>query len=55
VSADRAAGGAWDPEVRDDRLAARTRELADLLARRPELVGVHPPADMAADAARWCA
>jgi hypothetical protein len=37
------------------RAAARARELNDLLGRRPELAGVHGPADVAAEAVRWCA
>jgi hypothetical protein len=37
---------------RADRTAAR---LAELLARRPELRGVHAPADWLDDATRWSA
>jgi hypothetical protein len=37
------------------RAAVRTRELSDLLGRRPELAGVYGPADLAAEAVRWCA
>ena len=36
------------------RAAARTRDLAALLGERPDLVGVHAPADLAIDLARWC-
>jgi hypothetical protein len=49
-------------KVRTDRLtsgqqrraAARTRDLTALLRERPDLAGVHPPADFAVDAVRWC-
>ena len=37
------------------RAAARSRELSDLLERRPELAGVYGPADLAAEAVRWSA
>jgi hypothetical protein len=48
-------------KVRADRLtaaaprraAARTRNLTVLLRDRPDLVGVHAPADFAVDALRW--
>ena len=40
--------------ARQRRRAARSRDLTALLLDRPDLVGVHPPADMAADAVRWC-
>jgi hypothetical protein len=36
------------------RAAARTRDLTALLRDRPDLVGVHAPADFSVDAARWC-
>ena len=36
------------------RRAARSRDLTALLRDRPDLVGVHAPADMAADAVHWC-
>src|SRR3954466_13244056 len=36
------------------RAAARTRDLTALLRDRPDLVGVHAPADFAVDAVRWC-
>jgi hypothetical protein len=49
-------------KVRADRLAtaqqrraaARTRDLTALLRERPDLVGVHAPADFAVEALRWC-
>lgn len=37
------------------RAAARARDLTALLRERPELSGVHAPADLAVDAVRWCA
>ncbi len=36
------------------RAAARTRDLTALLRDRPDLEGVHAPADFAADAVLWC-
>jgi len=36
------------------RAAARTRDLTALLRERPDLQGVHAPADFAVDAVRWC-
>jgi len=36
------------------RSAARARDLTALLRERPELAGVHAPADFAVDALRWC-
>ena len=36
------------------RAAARTRDLTALLRDRPDLEGVHPPADFAVDGVRWC-
>jgi hypothetical protein len=50
-------------KVRDQRLAAvaqrraaaRSRDLTALLRERPDLAGVHAPADLAVDAVRWCA
>ena len=36
------------------RRAARSRDLTALLRDRPDLVGVHAPADLAVDAVRWC-
>lgn len=35
------------------REALRTSGLSELLERRPELAGVHAPADLAAEALRW--
>jgi hypothetical protein len=48
--------------VRTDRLttaqqrreAARSRDLTALLRDRPDLAGVHAPADFAVDSVRWC-
>ncbi len=37
------------------RAAARTRDLTALLRERPDLAGVHAPADFAVEAVRWCA
>ena len=36
------------------RAAARTRDLTALLRERPDLEGVHAPADFAAGAVLWC-
>jgi hypothetical protein len=36
------------------RAAARSRDLTALLRDRPDLTGVHAPADFAADCVRWC-
>ncbi len=36
------------------RAAARTRDLTALLRERPDLAGVHAPADFAVDSVRWC-
>jgi hypothetical protein len=56
--------GRLDPQdARSDRLAAaaqrraaaRIRDLTALLRERPDLTGVHAPADFAVDAVRWCA
>jgi hypothetical protein len=43
------------PEVdgRTRREAWRASGLIELLERRPELAGVHPRADLAAEAVRW--
>jgi hypothetical protein len=35
------------------RAAARSRDLTALLRERPDLVGVHAPADFAVDAVSW--
>jgi len=40
---------------RELRALRATHGLADLLTSRPELRGVHAPADFVADAVRWCA
>ena len=40
--------------ARQRRQAAWTRDLTALLQQRPELAGVHLPADFAAEALRWC-
>ena len=37
------------------RAAARSRDLTALLRERPDLAGVHAPADFAVDAVCWCA
>lgn len=37
------------------RAAARARDLTALLSERPELSGVHAPADFLVDAVRWSA
>ena len=36
------------------RAAARARDLTALLRDRPDLTGVHAPADFTVDAVRWC-
>ena len=36
------------------RAAARSRDLTALLRERPDLAGVHAPADFAVEAVRWC-
>lgn len=41
--------------MRERRAAARTERLGALLEQRPELAGVHRPADWAAEAVRWSA
>jgi hypothetical protein len=41
--------------LRHRREAERGRALTDLLQRRPDLQGVHPAADLAIEAIRWCA
>lgn len=56
-------GRAEPEDARNDRLAAagqrraaaRVRDLTALLRERPDLAGVHAPADFAVDAVRWCA
>lgn len=37
------------------RAAARSRELVDLMVRRPDLAGVYSPADVAAESVSWSA
>lgn len=44
---------ATTPEATSDRAARRVAGLADLLERRPELRGVHAPADAFEEAMRW--
>ena len=36
------------------RAAARSRDLTALLRDRPDLTGVHAPADFAVEFLRWC-
>ena len=48
VRAERAA------DAQHRRAAARSRDLTALLRERPDLAGVHAPADLAVDAVRWC-
>lgn len=46
----------WRPEPSEDahrRSTTRRRDLTELLARRPDLVGVHPPADTVAATVTW--
>lgn len=40
--------------AQERRRAARSRDLTALLRDRPDLAGVHAPADLAVDAVRWC-
>jgi hypothetical protein len=46
---------AADAVVAQRRELERTRVLADLFGRRPELAGVHAPADLSAEALLWSA
>ena len=46
--------GTTDHAARERREAARARDLTALLAQRPDLAGVHLPADFTAEALRWC-
>ena len=46
--------GTTDHVARQRREAARTRDLTALLQQRPDLAGVHLPADFTAEAVRWC-
>jgi hypothetical protein len=39
--------------AQERRRAARSRDLTALLHNRPDLTGVHAPADFAVDAVRW--
>lgn len=41
--------------LRQCRTARRAQVLAELLDRRPDLWGVHPPADLVAESVLWCA
>ncbi len=41
------------PSARKRRVAVRPAELVELMARRPDLVGVYKPADVAVEAIRW--
>lgn len=41
--------------MRERRAAERSEGLARLLLKRPDLAGVHLPADLAAEAVRWSA
>ena len=41
--------------LRQQRADRRSQVLAELLERRPELWGVHSPADLAAESVRWAA
>lgn len=36
------------------RVAARARDLTALFRDRPDLAGVHAPADFTVDSLRWC-
>lgn len=47
--------GAATPAPRKPRVAVRPQDLVDLMARRPDLMGVYKPADVAAEAIRWSA
>ena len=49
-----ASAGTAGSAARQRRQAAWTRDLTALLQQRPELAGVHLPADFAAEALRWC-
>ena len=42
-------------ELKRRRAAARAKELAELMERRPDLRGVHLPADLADEGVRWSA
>ena len=51
----RATGLGEEPDGRTRREAWRVSGLTELLERRPDLAGVHPRADLAAEAVRWSA
>jgi hypothetical protein len=53
--ADRQAPGDLEPPAKQRRAVARALGLSDLMSRRPDLHGVYPPADVAAEAVRWSA
>ena len=38
---------------KESRAVSRARGLGDLMARRPDLLGVYKPADVASEAIRW--
>jgi hypothetical protein len=40
--------------AQERRRAARSRDLTALLRDRPDLSGVHAPADVAVESVRWC-
>ncbi|MBZ5741252.1 hypothetical protein [Nocardioides mangrovi] len=46
---------AWESALKPARGYARVQFLSALLSRRPELVGVYEPADVATEAIRWTA
>jgi hypothetical protein len=46
---------AFEPPAKQRRAVARVLGLSDLLTRRPDLHGVYPPADVAAEAVSWSA
>jgi hypothetical protein len=41
------------PSRRRRRVPVRPQDLVDLMARRPDLAGVHKPADVTVEAIRW--
>jgi hypothetical protein len=52
---DRRAGDDLEPPAKQRRAVARVLGLSDLMGRRPDLHGVYPPADVAAEAVCWSA
>ena len=44
-----------EPPAKQRRAVARVLGLSDLMGRRPDLHGVYPPADVAAEAVCWSA